>query len=150
MAKTNKGSTHWVCSTAQPSDLDQSGYEGLAWVQVKQVGSFGESGRNTNIVSYDTLETVVSLKDKGITNAGDPPMEVARAHDDPGQIILRTFGGPGSDDICALKEIKRDGTVVYRRGVVAGPVRPGGRNEDFDLEVFTIGLLQDEIVVNPV
>lgn len=147
--KTNKGSTHWVCATPQPNDLDLAGYEALTWVQVKKVGSFGETGRNTNIVSYDTLDTVVSQKDKGITNAGDPPMEVARIYDDPGQIIMRTAGAPDDDDIYAMKEVKRDTTVIYRRGIITGPVRPGGRNEDFDLEVYNIGLVQDEIVDNP-
>lgn len=32
---------------------------------------------------------------------------------------------------------------------MSGPTRPNGQNEDFDLEVFTLGLVQEEIVVNP-
>ena len=40
-------------------------------------------------------------------------------------------------------------TVHYNRGIVNGPVRPNGRNEDFILERFTLGLVQREVVVDP-
>lgn len=149
MAKSNKGTTLWVCATAQPSDLDQAGFEALPWVQVKQVGSIGETGPNTNILTYDTLDTEVSQKAKGITNAGDPPIEVARVPDDPGQVIMRTAGAPSNDDSFAFKIVKLDTTTIYNRGIVTGPMRPNGRNEDFDLETYTLGLVQVEVVVNP-
>ena len=32
------------------------------------------------------------------------------------------------------------------RGLVTGPKRPNGRNEDFNLEVYTLGLTQYEII----
>jgi hypothetical protein len=40
------------------------------------------------------------------------------------------------------------GTKIYNRGIVTGPVRPNGANEDLDLERFTLGFIQEEIVVN--
>ena len=70
MANTNKGRKVYICVTAQPTDLDQTGYEALIWTRVKHVGSVGESGTKTNINSYDELETDVTQKSKGISNAG--------------------------------------------------------------------------------
>jgi len=37
-------------------------------------------------------------------------------------------------------------TIIYNRGLVTGPRRPMGRNEDFDLEIFTLALQQEEII----
>jgi len=155
-ANTNSGSKFYVCADAQAADLDQAAYEALTWVEVKSVGSFGETGSNTNILTYDTWDTRVAQKAKGITDAGNPTVECARIATDPGQIILRTQG----DGLNALEyafKIERNDkatpagtpTTIYNRGLVTGPSRPNGRNEDFDLEVFTLALNQLEIVVAP-
>ena len=40
-------------------------------------------------------------------------------------------------------------TVRYNRGLVTGPTIPLGRTEDFDLEVFTLGLQQRQLTVDP-
>lgn len=154
MANTNKNRKLYVCATVQPEDLDQAGYEALVWVQVKKVGSIGETGTKDNVVSYDTLEDEVIDKNKGISNAGDPVVECARVVDDPGQIILRACGA--TLDYWAFKVEDDDAqagytpSTYYNRGLVIGPVRPNGRNESFNLEQFTLGLVQKEIVVDPV
>lgn len=156
MAQTNKGRKVYICETPQPSDLNQAQYEALTWVQVGNVGSVGQTGPDTNIVSYDELSTEVTQKQKGITNAGDPEIECARNPTDPGQIILRTIGGPTDKRFYALKIEDNDApdgnstnTIYYNRGLVTGPKRPNGRNEDFILETYTFGLVQVEIVVAP-
>lgn len=156
MATTNKGRKIYVCATPQPVDLTQEQFEALVWVEVRNVGGVGESGTNTNIVSYDELATDVTQKNKGIGNAGDPTIECARNPTDPGQILLRSMGIPTNKNNYAFKFVDNDapstdyvGTHHYNRGVVTGPTRPNGRNEDFILEVFTLGLSQVEIVVNP-
>ena len=154
MANTNKGRKVFICTTPQPTNLDQSQYAGLTWVEVSNVGSIGEAGTNTNIVSYDELATEVTQKQKGISNAGDPTIECARNPTDPGQVALRAAGK--SKSLYALKFEDNDApdgnstnTIYYNRGLVTGPTRPNGRNEDFILEVFTLGLVQTEIVVDP-
>lgn len=154
-ANSNAASRLFVCATPQNNDLQQVDYEALSWVEVKGVGSRGETGKNTNILTYDTWDTVVIDKAKGITDAGSPELELSRIPTDPGQIILRAAAAVGNNNKYAFKELRADGTsptngtVLYNRGLVTGPRRPGGRNEDFDLEVFTLGLVQEEIVVNP-
>lgn len=124
------------------------------WIEVKGVGSHGETGSTTNILTYDTWDTDVSQKAKGITDAGSPEIELARMPIDPGQMALRAAALTNSNYL--FKIVRNDqvtpttgtGTTLYNLGLVTGPRRPNGRNEDFDLEVYTLGLNQREIVVN--
>lgn len=154
-ANTNAASHFYVCATPQNVNLLQADCEALTWVEVKSLGSRGETGKKTNIVNYDTWDTTVTQKAKGITDAGSPTVEVARIPTDPGQIIMRAAGAVGNNNNYAFKELRSDGTtatngtVRYNRGLVTGPTSPGGKNEDFDLEVYMLGLNQEEIVVNP-
>lgn len=153
-ANTNAGSKLYVCATAQQADLDRAGYEALTFVEVKSVGNHGETGSNTNILTYNTWDTDVAQKGKGVTDAGSPEIELARVPTDPGQRILRAAADTPLN--YAFKIVRNDpaivggtGTVIYNRGLVTGPRRPNGQNEDFDLEIFTLGLNQKEIVVDP-
>lgn len=135
---------------AENSDLTQVAYEALTWLEVKSVGSVGETGSNTNILSYDTWDTTVTQKAAGITNAGDPEIEVARIATDAGQIEVRRAAlAANRVNNYAFKVLHLDGTVKYNRGLVLGPRHPNGRNEDFILEIFTLALNQEQIVVNP-
>lgn len=154
MANTNAAKKLYISSVPVETDLNRAGFEALTWIEVKAVGSFGESGSTTNILSYDTWDTLVTQKAKGITDAGSPEIEVARLPLDPGQILMRNaarvnfnyaFKIVGNDPL----SIGGQPTTIYNRGIVTGPKRPNGRNEDFDLEMFTLGLNQIELVVDP-
>lgn len=153
MAFSNSSGKFYVCATAQNSTLAKTDYEGLTWVEVGGVGSIGEMGNQQNVLTYDTWSDTVVQKAKGMTNAGDADLEVARDADDAGQNVLRSVAG--NPDKYAFKIVYDDGTngntgtVVYNRGMVLGPRRPNGRNEDFMLEVYTLALVQEEIVVDP-
>lgn len=139
---SNAGRTISISTTVQNSDLNLAGFQGLSYTTASNVGSIGPYGISTNVISYDTLDTLVTRKAKGITNAGDPEIEAARVSDDPGQIAFSAAGAPGVFDNYAFKVTNQDGSVDYLRGLVMGPNRPNGRNEDFDLVVWTIGLNQ--------
>lgn len=153
MANSNAASKIYVCATAQNTDLDQAAFEALTWVEIKGIGSLGESGKMTNALQYPTWDTSVIQKAKGMTDAGSPELEVARLVSDAGQDVLRTAAVVGNNNNYAFKILRADGTtatngtVIYNRGLVMGPKRPNGRNEDFDLEVFTLAFQQEEIVV---
>lgn len=155
MANTNAASKWYVCETPQNRDLTEADYNGLPWTLIKGVGNVGETGKTTNILTYNTWDTTVADKAKGITDAGSPTFEVARDPEDPGQQILRDAGAVGNNNTYAFRCVRADGpiggtgTVFYNRGLVGGPTRPNGQNEDFDLEVFTLGFVQEEIVVLP-
>lgn len=151
---TNAGGKLYVCATPQQSDLSQAGYEALTWVQVTGLGSHGQTGPSTNILTYNTWDTVVIQKAKGVTDAGSPVIEVSRNPTDAGQVIMRQIAATNFN--YAFKLVKNDaafpggtGTIIYNRGLVTGPTQPNGRNEDFDLEMYTLGLNQLPIVVNP-
>jgi hypothetical protein len=146
MADSLAGAVLAICSTAQNSDLDQAGFEALTFIDIGNVGSIGEIGTQTNILTYDTLDTTVIQKAKGMSNAGDPAIEVARDKTDTGQDALRT-AALATSDAYAFELTMANGDVIYNRGVVSGPTRPMGRNEDFDLEVFQLGLTQVEVIV---
>jgi hypothetical protein len=153
-ANTNAGSKIYICVTPQANDLVQADYEALSWIEIKQISNRGESGVNTNILNFPTWDTTVIQKAKGLTDAGSPTLEVARVPTDAGQVALRNAANTNVN--YAFKELRNDavtvggvGTVLYNRGLVAGPLRPGGGNEDFDIERFTLALQQKEIVVNP-
>ena len=154
-ANSNAASKLFVCATPQNVALVQADYEALSWSEIGGVGSRGETGKSTNILNYDTWGDTVIQKAKGLTDAGSPELECARIANDPGQEILRAAGAVGNNNNYAFKELRADGpiggigTVKYNRGLVGGPKSPGGRNEDFDLEVFTLALQQEEIIVDP-
>jgi hypothetical protein len=79
---------------------------------------------------------------------------LARIPTDPGQDILRDAAATNFNYAFKIERNDKpslDGTptIIYNRGLVTGPKRPLGRNEDFDLEVFTLGLNQREVVVDP-
>lgn len=162
MANTNQGRKFYIACTVadgpipapQPADLNLAGYEALFWTEVADVGSIGQTGTDTNVVSYDTLNTDVTLKQKGISNAGDPDVETARNPTDNGQKAMRAaaatkyFYAFKIEDADAPSALYSN-TVYYNRGIVTGPFRPNGRNEDFILETFRLGLIQKELVVDP-
>lgn len=154
---TNAGRKLYICTTPQPAaPANAAAYALLTWVLVGGVGSVGETGSKTNILSYDTWDDDVVLKAKGLTDAGSPTIEVARDAEDAGQNALRAaaltnfnyaFKITGNDapnaDVGSLPSIR------YNYGLVSGPTQPNGRNEDFDLEVFMLGLQSRQITVAP-
>lgn len=151
-----QGSKLYVCATAQNSDLTQSAFEALTWVQVGKVGNLGDFGSESNLSSYNTLDESVTQKQKGTADAGSLQVDVASVYDDAGQVIMRTFGGPLNQDNIAVKIERNDkpsssytNTIFYTRGVVSGPINVGGGGDDFEVERYTVGLNQLPIRVNP-
>lgn len=151
---TNAGRKFYISSVPVPDDVDAAGFAALTWVQVKAVGNLGETGSSTNIVSYDTWDTKVTLKGKGITNAGDPELEVRYIADDAGQVLMRSaaagnfnWGFKIEDTDRPNADVDSKPTIRYNRGLVTGPRNPNGRNEDFVLDIFSLALQQEQIIV---
>lgn len=155
MANTNAASKIYVCATPQNVDLTEADYTSLTWVQVKGVVTLGETGKSTNVVSLNTWDTAVTDKQKGVTDAGSPELELARDLNDAGQIILNSASVVGNSNKYAFKILRSDaalggvGTIEYQRGIVAGPKTPNGGNEDFVRDIFTLGFVQEQIIVKP-
>lgn len=141
-AYSHAGDKFYICTTAQNSDLDESAFDALSYVEVTGIGNVGPYGPDTNILSHDTWGSLVVAKAKGMTDAGSPDVEIAEAAGDAGQIAMRTAGAPDNFDNYAIKITKQNGTTDFLRGLVAGPTTSGGRNEDFDLLTYKIALNQ--------
>ena len=154
MLNTNSGRVFRICTTPQPDDLDLAAFQALTYVEVSTVGSLGETGNQQNILSYDSWNTHVIQKQKGMTNAGDPELECAADASDAGQAAMKAAA---ATKFYYAFEIEGDDKLTvggtngkrYNRGLVAGPRKPNGRNEDFDLIIFDLGLVQEEIEVLP-
>jgi len=157
---TMKGATFSIAVSSgqtpspQVNDLDAAAFAALTWLAVPNCGAIGEFGPNTNIIAYDTLDTAVTNKQKGITNAGDPVVEFARSRATDGQTAMRTAGDPLFKEACAFRVVYDDTdtaggtkTFSYLRGIVSGPVTPNGRNEDFVIDQYTLGLVQTPVTV---
>lgn len=151
-AIANMGRKLFICEDPQNDDLTVIEYAALDWVEVGMVGNIGETGTQENIITYDTMDTTVTQKQKGIANAGDPTIEVAYDANDLGQLAMRDAAETRSayafkfefDDALTSGGTP---TIKYNRGVVAGPAEPNGGPEDFLLNVFTLGLNQKQITV---
>lgn len=153
MANTMSGGKLFICVTPQNNELTKSQYDALVWVQVKGIGSHGETGTQQNVVGYDTWDLLFQQKAKGIANAGDPEVEIARIAGDAGQVAMRAAAAATNPNNYAFKIERNDApsggqpTKFYNRGVVTGPRTQHGRNENFDLEMYTIGCVQEQITV---
>lgn len=145
---TYSGRQIFISTTAEATALLQAGFEGLSFTEVGFVGKIGAYGNDTNILNYPLLNEVVSQKQKGMTNAGDPEVECARNDADAGQTAMKAAGAPDYYSPHAFKVINQDGSVDYLRGLVTGPVSPGGGNEDFDLHQYTLALIQSVVHVD--
>lgn len=151
--KINKGRKVYFSPTAQASDLDQAGFEAIVdWVEVANVVTVGETGANTNVVSQDYWGTEVTQKQTGITNAGDPTIEVGRDLSDTGQDAMRTAANNGSYYAVKMEDKLLAGQTTpvtkYNRGLVLGPVDSNGDVEGWDNQTFTLALVQTQITVD--
>ena len=154
MAKANANGAFYFCKTPQPKDLTREQFETLEWIKVEEVGKLPESGSSTNIIKYDTIDTTVTQKAKGVTDAGGGSLEVAYNADAPGQKALREVAGNNYNyatkrELNDAPDEKHTNSVFYNRGLIAGPIRSGGGVDDFLTDTYTIANNQLEIVVPP-
>lgn len=159
MATTLKGRKLFIAVTLAAGQIpivkdtdiaNAAAYAALNWTQVTGVGSIGQGGTSDNVVTYDELDSDVLPKAKGISNAGDPQIEVSRKGGDKGQIAMRAAGLTKNNYAFKILDddsLGTNGTTTYWRGMVGGPTKPNGRQESFNLEVYTLALNQREIVV---
>lgn len=151
MALAQMGRKFYVSTIAVTKGIDETALEALTYTEVKNVGNIGQTGTEENILTYNTMDTEVADKQKGIANAGDPTLEVAYDATDPGQVLMRSHAETRL--LYAFKSELDDApsggtpTIIYNVGLVAGPAMPNGGPEDFVVEVYTLPLVQKQIVV---
>lgn len=143
-----------ICTTTQTPGATETVLEGLTYVDIGSVGNLGDYGASPNIVSYDTLDTDVTQKSKGVTDAGELSIECARIFDDIGQIALRAaaltkFNYAIKIEYEDAPSATHTNTIMYCVGVVSGPQMLGGSTDDFIRESYAVGMNQLPIFINP-
>ena len=143
---TNFGGTFAISTTVENDDLaDEAAFELLTYTDVPNVGSFGDTGVTQNVVSYSTWDRNVASKGKGEADAGSPVVEfldVASA----GMTAMLAAAAVDNSDSYAFSITWPDGTVEFNRGIVTGPTRLKGGNEDFKRVSFTLGFSQTPVL----
>jgi len=153
---TLQGTTVSISTTAVTLPLDKTGFEGLTFTPIGSVGNLGDFGPSPNIVSYNTLNTAVVSKAKGVEDAGELTIEVARIFDDAGQVLIRTAAGTKFNYAVKIEYADAptesySNTIIYAAGPVSGPQYLGGSTDDFIRESYTVGFTdQRPLVVDPV
>lgn len=154
MANSMQGSKVYIAPAAATAPANAAAYAGLTWTEIKKVGNMSAIGTSVNALSYPTWGDTVVQKAKGLSDAGSPTLELMRDSADAGQDALRTAALTNLNyPIKVERNDKLTGpgtnTIIYNWGLVAGPTRPQGGNEDFDVEIFTLMFQALETVVDP-
>ncbi|MBN7804909.1 hypothetical protein JZX86_05960 [Agrobacterium rosae] len=145
-----------ISTTPVSFPLNLAAFKALTYVEIKSVGNLGDYGAAPNIVNYPTLDTDVTSKAKGIEDAGDLSIEVARIFDDPGQIAIRAAAGTKFYYAVQVEYADAPGpdwsnTSMYAAGPVSGPMLMGGGTDDFIRESYTVAFSdQRPIFENPI
>lgn len=143
---TNFGGKFFISDSAVNEDQTLSEFEGLSYVQVSGLVTSDPTGITQNVNSDSVWDRPVVCKGKGEANAGDPNIEF---QDTPsaGMDLMLAAAEHDNTDNFAFKFLWADGSEEYNRGLVTGPQRSKGGNEDFKHLTFTLGLQQPPEVV---
>lgn len=144
---TNFGGSFAISTTPVGcDDLDLSDFESLAYEAVPNMGTHGDTGISQNVVSYSTWDRNVIQKGKGEADAQNPDIEfIDKAS--AGMDIMLAAADVNNTDNYATRVTWADGSVEYNRGIVTGPMRMKGGNEDFKRVQFSLGYNQQPITV---
>ena len=145
-----------ISTTAVTLPLNATEFGALTFTPIGSVGNLGDYGSPANLINYNTLDTEVMSKAKGVEDAGELSIEVARIFDDPGQIAMRAAAA--TKFYYAIKVEYADApsedwsnTIMYAVGPVTGPQLLGGGTDDFIRESYSVGFTdQRPIFVAPV
>lgn len=144
-----------ISTTPVTLPLNEAGFELLTFTEIGSVGNLGDYGASPNIISYNTLDTEVTSKAKGVEDAGEMTIEVARIFDDAGQIAIRAaaltkFSYAIMIEYADAPTDEWSNTIMYAAGPVSGPQMLGGSTDDFIREQYTVAFTdQRPIYVNP-
>jgi hypothetical protein len=143
---THSGLVIGISTTVENDDVDLSTVEGLSYENLPSVGNAGDTGVTQNIINYSTLDRQVICKGKGEANAGDPTIEALDVPSAALDLFVAAAATDNSDNY-VIRYQWPDGSYEYNRGLITGPQRMKGGNEDFKRIMFTCGNQQAPIVV---
>lgn len=139
------GGVFSISDSIENDDLDLAGFTALTWVDVPNMISHGDTGNTQNIVSQSTWDNPVVCKGKGETDAGSPDVEFLDVAN-PGVDAMNAAAAYDNQNNYAFRIVWADGAIEYNRGLVTGPTRMKGGNEDFRRLSYALGMVQEAVV----
>lgn len=154
---TLQGTKVYISTTAVTTfPLNAAAFVALTYTEIGSVGNLGDYGVSPNMVTYNTLGTQIATKAKGVEDAGELSIEVARIYDDAGQVAVRAAAATKSNYAFKVEYGDKPtpamtNSIMYAVGPVSGPQLLGGSTDDFIRESYTVAFTdQRPVFVNPV
>ncbi len=151
---TATGAKIFIGPAVLPSVDTEAEYSALAWTEVGLVESLGEFGDQSNTVNFASLNDGRNRKAKGIRDAGDLALTVARDPTDPGQDAL--IAAEATSNKFAFKVVYPDrltptGTdgIDYFRALVMSKRSNVGSADNVIRRAFTLGIDSAIVSVDP-
>ncbi len=109
-----------------PATNDKSGFTALPWVEIKEVTSIGEFGRDYSMIEHSPIDKRQTVQIKGNFTEGSVALAFASVPLDAGQILVNTASK--SDDDFSFKIVRTDGVIDAFTGKVTAfkPTVQGG------------------------
>lgn len=142
---TNMGGVFSISDTIENDDLTESEFGALSWTAVPNMITHGDTGNSQNIVSQSTWDNPVLCKGKGETDAGSPDVEFLDVPS-AGIDAMNSAATFDNHNNYAFRIVWGDGVIEYNRGLVTGPTRLKGGNEDFRRLSYSLGMVQEAVV----
>lgn len=143
---TNFGGVFALSTTSANEDLNASEFAALQYTEVPNIGSHGDSGVSQNVVNYSTWDRNVIAKGKGEADAGSPSVEFLDV-DSAGMTLLIAAADVDNTNSYAYRIVWPDNSIEYNRGIITGPLRMKGGNEDFKRLQFNLGFNQVPVTI---
>jgi hypothetical protein len=154
---TATGSKIFIGPAVLPTVDTQTEYEAIpdgSWVEVGMVESLGEFGDQSSTVNFASLNDGRQRKAKGIRDAGDLALTVARVATDAGQKAL--IAAEATNNKFAFKVVYPDrltptGTdgIDYFRALVMSKRSNVGSADNVIRRAFTLGIDSAIVSVDP-
>lgn len=145
---TNFDGKFYISPSVQNTDLTLPGFQAISgWIELPEIGNIDNTGINQNEVTYPTWGNKTVRKGKGQADAGSPTVECLDVPS-AGRDAMIAAAEPGNQNNYAFAIEYADGTIEYNRGLVMGPQRLKGSNEDFKRLAFVLGLQQPPVEDN--
>lgn len=150
----NRGAKFEICTTPQPTDLNEAAFKVLSFVDVCCVSELPEFSVEANLLTENCIDGT-RLQGVGADESTDFEVSVFYMADCAGQGSLRTIAMAKDGQAYAVRKIYSDGsptktpTTVYARVIFTGFNDGGGGIDDFVTHTFSGAVQQDPIFVAP-
>lgn len=149
MAMTMIGTVVYFSPTPASLPMSESDFDAVTnWVAIGNVGRCGPIGAETNTVSYDALDTVVSQQALGVSRCLPTTIEFARVEGQAGQDALLAIAGDRANQY-AFRRVLPSGEIDYFVGWVSPARNEAESGEDFDRFAVTVTQSQIPIRATP-